>query len=67
MVSRSETASHIVHRATKMCVLSAITNKVDPAKVLVGVIEMFKAGDRSSDVLAGIKKTPGIKRDLRPK
>jgi hypothetical protein len=38
-----------------------------PAKVLVGVIEMFKAGDGSSDVLAGIKKTPGIKRDLRPK
>jgi hypothetical protein len=49
MVSRSETASHIVHTATKMCVLRAITNKVDPAKVL-GVIEMFKAGDRSSDV-----------------
>ena len=67
MVSRSETASHIVHTATKMCVLRAITNKVDPAKVLVGVIEMFKAGDGSSDVLAGIKKTPGIKRDLRPK
>jgi len=67
MVSRSETASHIVHTATKMCMLSATTNKVDPAKVLVGVIEMFKAGDGSSDVLAGIKKTPGIKRDLRPK
>jgi hypothetical protein len=64
-----EVGDSLPHRspATKMCVLSAITNKVDPVKVLAGVIEMFKAGDRSSDVLAGIKKTPGIKRDLRPK
>jgi hypothetical protein len=65
MVSRSETASHIVHTATKMCVLRAITKKVDPAKVL-GVIEMFKAG-RPFKRCSGIKKTPGIKRDLRPK
>lgn len=50
----AEAASHIVHTATKMCVLGAIANKADPAKVLVSVIEMFKAIERSSDVLAGV-------------
>jgi hypothetical protein len=53
----AEAASQIVHTATKMCALNAIANKVDPAKTLVGVIEMFKAVDRSSDVLAHIRKT----------
>ena len=34
-----------------------------PAKVLLGVIEIFKAVERSSDVLAGIQKAPESRKE----
>ena len=37
-----------------MC-FNAVRNNVDPAKTILGVIEIFKAIDASSDVLAGLK------------
>ena len=48
-----------------MCVLNAIANKVDPAKTLLSVIEMFKAIDRSSDVLASVTR-PGTRETFGP-
>ena len=54
-VEVAEAAACLVRMVVEASIFNAVRHNVDPVKTILAVIEMFKAVDSSSDVLASLK------------